>query len=342
MLGNSADALTAGPSRRGYGAVVAGTREPTVHREPISNLRNLPVGISIPLDEEGESDVSQGTSTEYTDTTQGMVSTLTSLGSRELARYSYWSQPNGNQRNSEVSSGADTNQRPTLPGLSQQRSVSQGNFLQTRATAQNGHAVFAGMDNRALNPAIEEEPLVRSAPILHRHNTGDQQLAAAVGTGAGAGAGEDGPVSVAHTMSAGQLTRALPPLPTTVTTTSRVSLAVPEPSPQRAISPPLLQHQPQTDTNANQLAPYVARAVRYADFNDQHRYAQMWASHDFGLTDSSFRPPRPYTSHSHTHTTQTTAQAQGGRSQGGGGGGGRNRGVQVYQYGGYQDMDIFY
>ena len=56
----------------------------TVHREP---LRNLPTSIPIPRVEEDSED----SSSAITNSTQQMVSTLTSLGSSELSRLSHWS-----------------------------------------------------------------------------------------------------------------------------------------------------------------------------------------------------------------------------------------------------------
>ena len=100
-------------------------------------------------------------------------------------------------------------------------------------------------------------------------------------------------------------------------------------SPQLHRIPPVSASHPiRVDSNQNLPALYVGRAMRYADYVDGSRY--QWGSHDFGLTDQNFRPPKPFV---------PPAPRQGQRPH-------RDRGprmpMQVYQSGGYQSMDVFF
>ena len=264
MLGPHVTSVNVGG---GYGAI-PGASGVTVHREPLRNL-----SPSIPMPGVEESDNSEESSSAITNTTQGMVSTLTSLGSKELSRLSYWSKSRDSR---------DKRQKPKKNKHSSHEMEPTANII-TMGVAN------VGMDY--------DEDLGHSGPNLHRNR--------------------------AHSPIPGNHRDPLPPTQDSSPPHSRPI------SPQLHRNPPISASHPiPVDSNQNLPPLYVGRAMRYADYLDGTGY--QWGSHDFGLTDQNFRPPKPF-------VPQEPRQGQ--RQH-------RDRGprmpMQVYQYGGYKSMDVFF
>ncbi len=236
-----------------YGAI-AGASQITVHREP---LQNLDPGIPIPIPEDMEDD----SSSEYTNTTQDRVSSLTDIGPEELprsprTRTSYWS------------NDSEDNTRNLLPHRDQIPRTS-------------GHAPYdplgpGGSDldvNRDRDRPPRAASPVRRSDVIHRIQD-----------------------------------RPLPPVPTAVIPTHVTStpvISTPTPMPGQPRVNPLQLHRNSpppggptysnpllTDSAANMSPLWFSRAMRYADYFDQNKY--QFSSHDFALTDQSFRPPRQF------------------------------------------------
>ena len=243
-----------------------GTSRVTVHREP---LRNLPTSIPIPRVEESELSEDSSSST-ITNNTQEMVSSLTSLGSRELSRLSHsdWSPAGDKHKKKRNENKPDTNRR-----------------------TDDGVVTTVGVVNVAMDSSYDN--MGRSSPKLHRHPT---------------------------------ITIHRAPLP-----------VLPENSPPNSHPlSPQLHRNPTTSTPQLQISEqnvdsvqafYVCRAMRYTDYFEGSRYP--WSSHDFGLTDQNFRPPKPY-----VPPIQRPKPSHHNRSP--------RMPLQVYQYGGYQSMDVFF
>ncbi len=163
-----------GPAAGRLGGARGGeTSGVTVHRAPLHN--HLPAAIPVPT---GESEFTDDdSSSTYTNSTQGMVSSLTSLGSKELS-LSLWGDPNRDSRRSkrekyrrDVTQDNNDKGENVLYSRDQGRSPSPTRGL--------GHSVQSMLpDHRPLPPlptqipqqgqGISVIPVHNSTPELHR------------------------------------------------------------------------------------------------------------------------------------------------------------------------------